>query len=117
MDVASIATYSGVAVAALTTLYFVVTFLLSQYFEKQFKLQNLKYKNIPSQLLTIFRKGRFERIEQKKLKENNRLYGCDMFFKKTITTIEPELVQIVMNKEFTNFTNRRVSVETFKHNH
>lgn len=95
-------------VSLLIALYRIAIYFLTRHFTKEFAKRKLKFVRVPSQIWSVITKKRFEYLEQKLLNENNKLYGCCNFLNKTITTIEPELVQIVFNKEFTNFTNRRV---------
>lgn len=48
-------------------------------------------------------------IEQEAIKKHGPIFGTTIFGTKTIYVAEPSLIQLIMSKEFTSFTNRRVS--------
>lgn len=59
-----------------------------------------------------------ENFKLESLKTVGKLYGFDLLYKDTILVAVPEMIQTVMSKEFTNFTNRRAinfSDPIFKH--
>lgn len=96
---------------------FIIALLGRLYYElyeylmkRQCARQNLKYVRMPSQTIAIIRKQRYDIAETKFVKENGKVFGTNMLNQLTIYVADAELVQIVCNREFTKFTNRRVSI-------
>ncbi|OTF78683.1 hypothetical protein BLA29_003577 [Euroglyphus maynei] len=57
--------------------------------------------------MAILRKKRFDIMETEFIKTNGKVFGCNMVNQMTIYVADAELVQIVCNREFTKFANRR----------
>lgn len=70
--------------------------------------QNLRYVRVPNILLALLKNQRHDQIESKLHDKYGQIYGCNFANDFTIVLSNPELVQIICNKEFTNFTNHRV---------
>ena len=75
----------------------------------KFKEYNLKYVSIPNLVWVQLKGQRLEKIELQKIKENGTVFGASIFMTPAFVVAEPELIQIILSKEFTNFTDRRVS--------
>ena len=71
--------------------------------------RGIKYISIPNLLWTMFRGKRMEEVEHKIILENGTVFGTTIFMSPAFVVAEPELLQIILSKEFTNFTDRRVS--------
>ena len=76
---------------------------------------NLQSRNIPvgkqpSFFSALWNNIRIELISQENIKKIGKVYGWEMFGGINLTIAEPELIQLIMSKEFTNFPNRRVRI-------
>ena len=81
--------------------------------QTKFREYNLKYVSYPN-LIWLQMTGQFlEKIELRKVKENGTVFGASVFMTPAFVVAEPELIQIILSKEFTNFTDRRVSIFCF----
>lgn len=89
-------------------LYWLIYKLLEWIDTEKFRKINLRYIHFPSQFIAIMRRVHYHEIELDGLKKYGPTFGFNLVNSKTIMVAEPELLQIVFNKEFTNFTNRRV---------
>ena len=80
--------------------------------KQQCKRQNLPYVRIPAwNFAVLFGYGRrFDLFTTKAMLEYGKIFGFNMWNRMTISIADPELVQIVCNREFTKFPNRRVSL-------
>lgn len=78
--------------------------------QRQFKQRNIKYVKIPNALWSILRGKRLELLKHDFIQREGTIFGFDLFNKLTIMVAEPEVIQLVLNKEFSNFVNRRVSM-------
>ena len=76
------------------------------------KERKVNYARTPMQMLSIASRKRFDLIEKQMNEKHGNIYGCSHLGSYTIVTTDPELIQIVLNKEFTKFPNRRVSYIT-----
>nr|XP_027194407.1 cytochrome P450 3A4-like [Dermatophagoides pteronyssinus] len=76
------------------------------------KRQNLPYVRLPAWNFTVlFGYGqRFDLFITKAINEHGKIFGFNMFNRMTISIADPELVQIVCNREFTKFPNHRSMV-------
>ena len=93
------------------------------YFRHRSKLAiaNLQSRNIPigeqpSFFSALWNKTRIELVSQKNIQKIGKVYGWEMFGGINLTIAEPELIQLIMSKEFTNFPNRRVRIINEKKN-
>ena len=76
------------------------------------KERRVTYARTPMQLLSIASRKRFDLVEKRMCEKYGKIYGCSHLGSYTIVITDPELIQIVLNKEFTKFPNRRVSYIT-----
>lgn len=75
----------------------------------QFKQRNIKYAPLPNLFWTIIRGENFTlQIDEHLRKHNLDTLGLNMLFQYSILISNPDLIQTVLVKQFTNFTNRRV---------
>ena len=107
-DVTQTASIALVTLSLGATIFWFIYRYLESNNLKKFKERNIKYVNYPSQLLAMLKRKQFHLMEKREIEKHGSVFGFDLFFVKTIIVAEPELLQIVFNKEFTNFTNRRV---------
>ncbi|XP_075675795.1 cytochrome P450 3A31-like [Dermatophagoides pteronyssinus] len=75
-------------------------------------IANLQSRNIPiaeqpSFFSALWNKTRIELLSQKNIQKIGKVYGWEMFGGINVTIAEPELIQLIMSKEFINFPNRR----------
>ncbi|KAH7639178.1 cytochrome p450-like protein [Dermatophagoides farinae] len=75
-------------------------------------ISNLQNRNIPvgkqpSFFNALLNNIRIELISQENIKKIGKVYGWEMFGGINLTIAEPELIQLILSKEFTNFPNRR----------
>lgn len=83
--------------------------------KEEAKKRFLEYHDLPNPFLTTFMGKRPEVLEMEYAKNYGSTYGSHVFSKFTVMCSEPELIQKVLNTEFTNFTDRRVgSVDPFE---
>lgn len=108
MDVTQVTSLTLLTLSLAATIFWFLYRLLENINIKSFKERNVKYVNFPSQFLSQLRKKVFHLIEKQEIDKHGTVFGFNLFFNKTIMVAEPELLQIVLNKEFTNFPNRRV---------
>ena len=85
-------------------------------------IANLQSRNIPiaeqpSFFSALWNKTRIELISQKNIQKIGKVYGWEMFGGINVTIAEPELIQLIMSKEFINFPNRRVRIVSLKQSH
>ena len=71
--------------------------------------QNIPYVRIPSLSMTLLRRQRYDLIEIDLARKYGKVFGGTMFSEPTIYVTDAELAQIITNREFTKFANRRVS--------
>ena len=76
---------------------------------KKFASQQIQYAETPNFLVQVAKEVRTELYEYDQVQKYGNVYGTVLFSSPTIFLCEPELIQLIMSKEFTNFTNRRVS--------
>lgn len=92
----------------------ILIWLLFEWKEYETKLKcgqrHLSYARVPSQFWSLLTRQRHDQMELKLDQKHGYFYGCNFFNQFTIILTHPELVQIVCNKEFTNFSNRRVLI-------
>ena len=108
IDVTQTVSLSLVTLSLVATIFWFLYRYLETNNVKKFKERNVEYVNYPNQLLTMFQRKHFHLKEKRTIEKHGPVFGFNMFFDKTIIVAEPELLQIVFNKEFTNFANRRV---------
>ena len=108
IDVTQTVSLSLVTLSLVATIFWFLYRYLETNNLKKFKERNVDYVNYPNQLLTMFQRKHFHLKEKRAIEKHGSVFGSNMFFDKTIIVTEPELLQIVFSKEFTNFTNRRV---------
>lgn len=77
---------------------------------KDLEQRNIPYATMPSLFSVFFLKKRIERIQEEKVRENGKIFGFIQMNIINIILAEPELIQLVLSKEFTNFPNRRASI-------
>lgn len=82
-------------------------------YRKQCKLRNLKFVNFPNVMWYALLGKRVETIKSDYLCSQGNVFGFEMFNQLTVMLAEPELIQLVLNKEFASFVNRRVSLLQF----
>ena len=70
--------------------------------------RDLKYFPVPNFMWCMIRGKRLEEEEYKAVLENGTVFGTTIFMRPAILIAEPDLIQSIMVKEFTNFTDRRV---------
>ena len=76
---------------------------------REFAKRNLKYVKISNLFKSILTKERIELLKTEAIKREGSVFGFNMLNKYTVMLTEPEIIQTILNKEFTNFTNKRVS--------
>ena len=76
---------------------------------KKFASQQIQYVVTPNFLVQVAKEVRTELYEHDQVQKYGKVYGTVLLSSPTIFLCEPELIQLIMSKEFTNFTNRRVS--------
>ena len=108
IDVTQTVSLSLVIFSLVATIFWFIYRYLETNNVKKFKKRNVEYVNYPSQLLAMLKKKQFHLMEKREIEKHGSVFGFNLFLDKTIIVAEPELLQIVFNKEFTNFTNRRV---------
>ncbi|KAH9423402.1 Cytochrome P450 3A4, partial [Dermatophagoides pteronyssinus] len=101
-----------VYVISIGIIIFLIWRLYIEFYEylikEQCRRQNLKFVRIPSQSMALLRKKRYDIVETEMIKTNGKLFGANMLNEMTIYVADAELVQIICNREFTKFSNRRV---------
>ena len=104
-----------VYVISIGIIIFLIWRLYIEFYEylikEQCRRQNLKFVRIPSQSMALLRKKRYDIVETELVKKNGKLFGANMLNEMTIYVADAELVQIICNREFTKFSNRRVSID------
>ena len=87
---------------------------LLHWFDEQsrraYAARGLKYVQMGNMFVDIVLKRRIELKKDAAIKREGMLFGFNMLGRNTVLMAEPELIQQVVSKEFTNFTNRRVRV-------
>ena len=76
--------------------------------KKQYACQHLKYVKVPNTMVQAYWGRRPELIELEAVQKNGKVFGTDLFGTKTIFVADPDLVGVILSKEFFNFTNKRV---------
>ena len=76
---------------------------------RAFSERNLKYVSLGNFLTATIRKERIELTKSKAINKEGPVFGFTMMNKYTIMIADAEMAGIVLSKQFTNFTNRRVS--------
>ncbi|KAI2804065.1 Cytochrome P450 3A4 [Blomia tropicalis] len=74
---------------------------------KKFASQQIQYVVTPNFLVQVAKEVRTELYEYDQVQKYGKVYGTVLLSSPTIFLCEPELIQLIMSKEFTNFTNRR----------
>ena len=74
-----------------------------------FAKRGLKYVSLGNLFVDVILKRQTWLKKDAAIKKEGKLFGFRMLGKYTVLLAEPELIQTVVSKEFTNFTNRRVS--------
>lgn len=102
-------------IISVVIIIFIIWRLYIEFYEylikEQCRRQNLKFVRIPSQSMALLRKKRYDIVETEMIKTNGKLFGANMLNEMTIYVADAELVQIICNREFTKFSNRRVSID------
>ena len=75
--------------------------------------RGIRYQPQSSLLEILIFKKRVELESLKNVKSVGKIYGFIMFGGINLVVAEPELIQLVLSKEFTNFPNRRVRLIIF----
>lgn len=75
---------------------------------EEYARRNVKYLPQRNAFLQMVFKERLEEAKHEFFKQGHRIFGYNFLNAYTISAAEPELAQVVLSKEFTNFTNRRV---------
>ena len=99
----------------------VITLALIYYYIKRkeesirnkFTSQQIKYVKTPNILIQAYKGLRAELYEYEQVKKWGKVFGTRFLGSPTIFLCEPELIQLIMSKEFTNFTNRRASINFY----
>lgn len=93
----------------------ILIWILMKWNEYETKLKcrqrNLSYVNVPNVFWSLITRRQHAQRELDLNEKHGYFYGCNIMNKFTIVLTHPELVQIVCNKEFTNFSNRRVILD------
>lgn len=90
-------------------IYYIFFFVDTEFLQKQAAIRNVKLVNFPNILKIMITKQRFELIKNDVIKKEGKVLGCQMLGKFTIVIADPELVGLVLSKEFSSFPDRRVS--------
>lgn len=77
----------------------------------QFAKQNVRYIAQPNAFFQTLKKERLEVARHEIIKKEGKIFGFNFLGSTTIVAAEPEIAQLVLSKEFTSFTNRRVSFQ------
>ena len=75
--------------------------------------RGIRYQPQSSFFRILIFKERIELEALKNVKSVGKIYGYIMFGGINLVVAEPELIQLVLSKEFTNFPNRRVRLIIF----
>ena len=79
----------------------------------EFAKRNIKYIPQGNAFLQTIRKERQEEPKHKLIQKEGKVFGFNFLNAYTICVAEPEIAQSVFSKEFTSFSNRRVSIFGF----
>ena len=74
-----------------------------------FAKRNVKHTSFGNLLILSIKKTRIELFRDEIIKREGDLLGALQLHQPTIFMIQPDLVQQVLSKNFTSFTNRRVN--------
>lgn len=74
----------------------------------EYARRKVKYLPQRNAFLQVITKERIEETLYQQFKREGNVFGFNFLGRYTICVNEPEIAQLVLSKEFTNFTNRRV---------
>lgn len=93
----------------LLPLYLLVSRRIQAKNNQNARLRNVEYRPMAHEMWQMLSGSRVELEEQKHLQKYGPIFAYKLFGSLTIMVAEPEIVQLVLSKEFTSFINRRVS--------
>lgn len=76
---------------------------------KAFAKRNVKFVKVINLFYAWLFKTKVELVKDEVIRKEGNVFGFNMLGTPTILIADLEIIQLVMNKEFTNFINRRVS--------
>ena len=98
-----------ILIGAAIAWYLVVSTIRDRQLTREYAARGLK--RVPMNMLwNTFRQIPFEQSAYELVRREGRIYVDKSFNTTTIVCAEPDLIQLILSKEFTNFTNRRVSL-------
>ena len=101
--------FVALLIVVLTTLYYIYSVWYEQRSQQEFAKRNVPYKHTNGFLWAWLRSERIEWSNDAIIRnEGLKNFGFNMLFKPTILVSDPEIIQLVLSKEFTHFVNRRV---------
>ena len=109
MSLSKIAIYTTASLAIGSTLLWLYSKLQNAKTRRRFRKRNIQYVDFPGFISLMFNSKHFEKVEYEYVQKYGKVFATKMFGSDTIFVTEPELIQQVLSKEFTSFTNRRVS--------
>lgn len=89
------------------TLY-IYGIIKSNRLRKEILQMNIPYVKQPSLLYALLFHVRMELLHLKFIKQWGNVYGFDLLGGINIIVADPNLIQLILSKEFSNFANRRV---------
>lgn len=92
----------------LLPLYLLVSQLIQAKNKQNAQLRNVDFRPMKHEMWLMLSGSHFELEEQKHIQKYGSIFAYNLFQTITIMVAEPELVQLVLSKEFTNFIDRRV---------
>ncbi len=109
MPMSNAVVYSTATVAVSGTLLWVWLKWKDAQLRRQFRDRNIQFVDFPNLISQSFSKKHFEQEEYDRVKKYGKIFATKIFGQPTIFVADPELIQLILSKDFTSFTNRRVS--------
>lgn len=95
-------------IALFGSLFWYLSHRIEESTKADFAKRNVRFIAQPNAFFQILKKERSEFIRLEQVKKEGKVFGFYFIGSPTILVTEPEIAQLVMSKEFTNFSNRRV---------
>lgn len=92
----------------LTLLWFAYSIWNDFCSKKEFQKRNVKYVKVANLFYAMISNVRVELVKENLIQREGNVFGFNMLGKRTILVAEPEIIQLVLSKEFANFVNHRV---------
>lgn len=98
---------------AFALLFFCFFFWIDQRNKQEYERRNLKFVKVANLFFATLTKRRVEIAKDEAIKREGKVFGFNMLGAYTVLIAVPELIQEILHKDFTNFTNRRVCCSQF----